>query len=286
LIVLIGGVWGAGTFLGLGPLAESNVISGTVYNAAGEPVQSAVVEIENEDGGNVSLVNRNQGRTETDIDGTYRFELEEGGGNYTITVSTETTDYDPKTGITPTNTNVDFGEQATQSDDNQTNSSGSGFISSLLGSFVDGDSSTDEDSNSTDTETTNNTETTDSRATTENDQSTAAEESQSQSIRYVEGSVVREEDGQTEPVASAMVTLEDSEENVISAEPNETTEEGAYRIENIGMNELERNIESGQIYIIAEKENQFIAEEEVDLSIRNSPYEITQTITVTEEDLV
>jgi len=80
--------------------------------------------------------------------------------------------------------------------------------------------------------------------------------------------------------------LEDSEGNVISAESNETTQEGVYRIDDIEMSSFQGDMESGQIYIIAEKEDEFISEEEVDLSIRNSPYEISQTITVTEEDLI
>jgi len=227
LIVLIGGLWGAGTFLGVGPLAESNEISGTVYNADGEPAQAAIVQIENEDNGNVSLVNRNQGRTETDSDGRYRFELEEGGGNYTITASTETTDYDPKTGITPTATQVDFGEPA-QSGANQSSNSGSGLFSSLP--FIGGgDSSSDENNNSADSETTNNDTTSDTGGNTSNGGSGSDSGNQEQVFQVLNGTVI---DGNGDPVSFANVTIEYEDGEKLTTE-QETGQNGQYRYENV-----------------------------------------------------
>jgi len=263
LILIIGGLilFGGGIpILGSG---GGDVVAGTVYNDT-TPVAGEEVILKN--GSNDERL----ASTTTNENGEFEFNTTGFSGPYTV----ESETHPRKENVNDGKTDLVFGEAP-------------GILSGLpiIGSNNNPDVSDSEnnessaDDSSSDIEPTNNTENTDSSNVTD-------EEKQSQSIRYVEGSVMREEDGQTEPVASAMVTLEDSEENIISAEPNETTQEGAYRIDNIEMNDFEGDVESGQIYIIAEKENQFIAEEEVDLSIRDSPYEITQTITVTEEDLV
>jgi len=251
LIVLIGGLWGAGTFLGLGPLAESNVISGTVYNAAGEPVQSAVVEIESQEGEDVSLVVPENGSSVgTNENGVYRFELAESGGNYTITASADTTEYDPKRGITPTNTSVDFGESA-QSETNQDSDSGSGLFSNLP--FIGGgDSSTGEENNdSTDSEATNDEEPTDVSGNTSDKEDSATESGETQSIAYVEGKVINQEG---DPIKFVNVTALDQEGDELSDTRNESAlNTGKYRVEDIPFN---GDLENGELVLKAEKEGQ------------------------------
>ena len=265
LILLIGGVILFGGGIPIFGSGGGDVVAGTVYNDT-TPVVDERVILKN------GSSNDQLASTTTNENGEFEFNTTESSGPYTVEPESE--DYDPRGDVSDGKTDIVFGEAP-------------GILSGLP--IIGGDGNADApdsennessaDDSSSDIEPTNDTETTDSSNVTD-------EESQGQSIRYVEGSVVREEDGQTEPVASAMVTLEDSEDNVISAEANETTQEGGYRIDNIKLNDFEGDIESGQVYIIAEKEDEFIAEEEVDLSIRESPYEINQTITVTQEDNV
>lgn len=265
LILLIGGVILFGGGIPIFGSGGGDVVAGTVYNDT-TPVVDERVILKN------GSSNDQLASTTTNENGEFEFNTTESSGPYTIEPESE--DYDPRGDVSDGKTDIVFGEAP-------------GILSGLP--IIGGDGNADApdsennessaDDSSSDIEPTNDTETTDSSNVTD-------EESQGQSIRYVEGSVVREEDGQTEPVASAMVTLEDSEDNVISAEANETTQEGGYRIDNIKLNDFEGDIESGQVYIIAEKEDEFIAEEEVDLSIRESPYGINQTITVTQEDNV
>jgi len=265
LILLIGGVILFGGGIPIFGSGGGDVVAGTVYNDT-TPVVDERVILKN------GSSNDQLASTTTNENGEFEFNTTESSGPYTVEPESE--DYDPRGDVSDGKTDIVFGEAP-------------GILSGLP--IIGGDGNADApdsennessaDDSSSDIEPTNDTETTDSSNVTD-------EESQGQSIRYVEGSVVREEDGQTEPVASAMVTLEDSEDNVISAEANETTQEGGYRIDNIKLNDFEADIESGQVYIIAEKEDEFIAEEEVDLSIRESPYEINQTITVTQEDNV
>jgi hypothetical protein len=265
LILLIGGVILFGGGIPIFGSGGGDVVAGTVYNDT-TPVVDERVTLKN------GSSNDQLASTTTNENGEFEFNTTESSGPYTVEPESE--DYDPRGDVSDGKTDIVFGEAP-------------GILSGLP--IIGGDGNADApdsennessaDDSSSDIEPTNDTETTDSSNVTD-------EESQGQSIRYVEGSVVREEDGQTEPVASAMVTLEDSEDNVISAEANETTQEGGYRIDNIKLNDFEGDIESGQVYIIAEKEDEFIAEEEVDLSIRESPYEINQTITVTQEDNV
>ena len=265
LILLIGGVILFGGGIPIFGSGGGDVVAGTVYNDT-TPVVDERVILKN------GSSNDQLASTTTNENGEFEFNTTESSGPYTVEPESE--DYDPRGDVSDGKTDIVFGEAP-------------GILSGLP--IIGGDGNADApdsennessaDDSSSDIEPTNDTETTDSSNVTD-------EESQGQSIRYVEGSVVREEDGQTEPVASAMVTLEDSEDNVISAEANETTQEGGYRIDNIKLNDFEGDIESGQVYIIAEKQDEFIAEEEVDLSIRESPYEINQTITVTQEDNV
>lgn len=265
LILLIGGVILFGGGIPIFGSGGGDVVAGTVYNDT-TPVVDERVILKN------GSSNDQLASTTTNENGEFEFNTTESSGPYTVEPESE--DYDPRGDVSDGKTDIVFGEAP-------------GILSGLP--IIGGDGNADApdsennessaDDSSSDIEPTNDTETTDSSNVTD-------EESQGQSIRYVEGSVVREEDGQTEPVASAMVTLEDSEDNVISAEANETTQEGGYRIDNIKLNDFESDIESGQVYIIAEKEDEFIAEEEVDLSIRESPYGINQTITVTQEDNV
>ena len=265
LILLIGGVILFGGGIPIFGSGGGDVVAGTVYNDT-TPVVDERVILKN------GSSNDQLASTTTNENGEFEFNTTESSGPYTVEAESE--DYDARGNVNDGKTDIVFGEAP-------------GILSGLP--IIGGDGNADApdsennessaDDSSSDIEPTNDTETTDSSNVTD-------EESQGQSIRYVEGSVVREEDGQTEPVASAMVTLEDSEDNVISAEANETTQEGGYRIDNIKLNDFEADIESGQVYIIAEKEDEFIAEEEVDLSIRESPYGINQTITVTQEDNV
>ena len=213
LIVLIGGLWGAGTFAGIGPFAESNEISGTVYDSDGEPAEAAIVEIDNEGGESVSLSNLDEGRTETDDDGTYKFELAEGGGNYTIRVSNLSTEYSSKTGISPSNTSVNFGEPP----DSQTNDSDSGFFSGWFGG---------DDSKSDNQEATSN----DSGDTSSSESGTnGGEQEQEQLFAILNGTVV---DSNGDPISSATVTIEYDNGDQLTQE-QETGQDGQYRYENV-----------------------------------------------------
>jgi len=257
LILLIGGavLFGGGIpFVGSG---SSNTVSGTVYGDSG-PAANQTVELTNQSN-NVQL------STSTDSNGKFEFNTSGFNGPYTVSVD----GYNSKE-VADGDTDVKFGESP-------------GLLSGLpiIGS---GDNTAEGDGDNQNENDGSNPENSSSGDGTDGSQSTTEE---SQSISYVEGSVVREEDGQDVPVASAIVTLEDSKQNVISAESNETTQEGAYRIDDIEMNSFEGDIESDQIYIIAEKEDDFRAKESIDLSIRDQPYEIgPQTVRVTEEDQI
>jgi len=273
LIVLIGGLWGAGTFAGIGPFAESNEISGTVYDSDGETAEAAIVEIENEDSGNISLVNLDEGRVETDNDGTYRFELEEDGGNYTIRVRNTTADYDPKTGITPPDTNVDFGEQTTQTEGSQTNSSDSGLFSSLLGGLFGEDDSESDNQEAAANETT----TDDSGGTNSSGSGTDGGE-QEQVFRVLNGTVV---DSNGDPISFANVTIEYGNGDQLTQE-KETGQDGRYRYEDVP---YEGDIQNITLVWKASEEGYQDGQSSLDLGrfLENEEEGIEREITLTQE---
>ena len=266
LILLISGavlIGGGIPFVGSG---SSNVVTGTVYES-GTPVSGQTVELINQSN-EAQLIT-----STTNADGEFRFNTSGFSGPYIVSVGVK-----ERGGVADGDTNLEFGDPP-------------GLLSGLpiIGSSdntAEGDGDDQNENDSSDSESTGDSPPLQSTGDSPPlaNQSTTEE---TQLISYVEGSVVREEDIQTAPVASAIVTLEDSEGNVISAESNETTVEGNYRIDNIDMTAFEGNIESGQIYIIVEKEDEFRVRKAIELQIYPSPYEIgPQTVVVTEEDRI
>lgn len=247
LIILLAGVWGAGTFLGAGPLDEGNGISGTVYNANGEPVPAVAVEAVSESGRTI--------QTTTAADGTYLFRRVDPGETYTIAVVNTTEDYNLYRAIPPA-TDINFGEPANQ-----------GLLSNLPIIGERDSSTTKEDNDSTDTEATKVDESTDNSRSTSDDEESTTDNRGTQTIDYVEGKVVNQDD---EPIGFVNITVLDQEGNELANIQDESNiNTGEYRIEDIP---FEGDLENGELILKAEKEGQIETTTiNIDLTIYSSP---------------
>ena len=108
-IVVIGGlVWAVGAFIGIGPLASDQVISGQVLDKDGEPISNAVIVVENQSG-EVNLKNTVSTSTlTTTTNNNGKFTTPEiATGNYTVYPRGAGSSYQ-YTGITPSRTNIVF----------------------------------------------------------------------------------------------------------------------------------------------------------------------------------
>jgi hypothetical protein len=108
-IVVIGGlVWAVGAFIGIGPLASDQVISGQVLDKDGEPISNAVIVVENQSG-EVNLKNTVSTSTlTTTTNNNGKFTTPEiATGNYTVYPRGAGSSYQ-YTGITPSRTNLVF----------------------------------------------------------------------------------------------------------------------------------------------------------------------------------
>mgnify|MGYP002760233869 FL=1 len=108
-IVVIGGlVWAVGAFVGIGPLASDQVISGQVLDKDGEPISNAVIVVENQSG-EVNLKNTVSTSTlTTTTNNNGKFTTPEiATGNYTVYPRGAGSSYQ-YTGITPPRTNLVF----------------------------------------------------------------------------------------------------------------------------------------------------------------------------------
>jgi len=108
-IVVIGGlVWAVGAFVGIGPLASDQVISGQVLDKDGEPISNAVIVVENQSG-EVNLKNTVSTSTlTTTTNNNGKFTTPEiATGNYTVYPRGAGSSYQ-YTGITPSRTNLVF----------------------------------------------------------------------------------------------------------------------------------------------------------------------------------
>lgn len=108
-IVVIGGlVWAVGAFVGIGPLASDQVISGQVLDKDGEPISNAVIVVENQSG-EVNLKNAVSTSTlTTTTNDNGKFTTPEiATGNYTVYPRGAGSSYQ-YTGITPSRTNLVF----------------------------------------------------------------------------------------------------------------------------------------------------------------------------------
>ena len=108
-IVVIGGlVWAVGAFIGIGPLASDQVISGQVLDKDGEPISNAVIVVENQSG-EVNLKNTVSTSTlTTTTNNNGKFTTPEiAAGNYTVYPRGAGSSYQ-YTGITPSRTNLVF----------------------------------------------------------------------------------------------------------------------------------------------------------------------------------
>lgn len=107
LLVLIGGVFGAGMVFGIGPFAGGgggDTIQGTVYADADRnaTVEGATVLLYDDTADGEPTT-----ETNTSADGTYSFsDLNE--SEYTVSVHSEVYEYENETGVTPGNGSVDF----------------------------------------------------------------------------------------------------------------------------------------------------------------------------------
>ena len=108
-IVVIGGlVWAVGAFVGIGPLASDQVISGQVLDKDGEPISNAVIVVENQSG-EVNLKNTVSTSTlTTTTNNNGKFTTPEiATGNYTVYPRGAGSSYQ-YTGISPPRTNLVF----------------------------------------------------------------------------------------------------------------------------------------------------------------------------------
>ena len=108
-IVVIGGlVWAVGAFIGIGPLASDQVISGQVLDKNGEPISNAVIVVENQSG-EVKIKNAVSTSTlTTTTNNNGKFTTPEiATGNYTVYPRGAGSSYQ-YTGITPPRTNLVF----------------------------------------------------------------------------------------------------------------------------------------------------------------------------------
>ena len=230
LIVLIGGLWGAGTFAQIGPFAESHVIGGKVVDQDGDPVSNAEVTITNASGGNVTVVGTDGNSVypaDTNENGQYSVKLADGDTTYDISYNNETYD-----SVEPTNTTIDFPKDQSESSSTESGGDSSG---SPIPDWVPilGVSSEDDGSSG-------------------NDESGGNDEPENQSIPFVEGKVVNSENGEGIKFANVTALNQDNEE--IPSTRNETDLEGNYRVEDIPSEAFGGDIDQGTLRLKAEKE--------------------------------
>jgi protocatechuate 3,4-dioxygenase beta subunit len=264
--MLLAGVWGAGTFLGVGPLNDSNEISGTVYNEEGEPVQGAIVEIHSEEDRKVPVINSKA--VMTNENGEYGFYLESDEGSYAITVSNTTVDYAAKTGVNPKNTDVNFGEPSPSAENTGAGGSESGLFTNLP--MIGETNSSEQNANSTDEvavtrHNQTSTDDDDDDATT-NSGSENDNDDQEQVIEVLNGTVV---DNNGDPIAFATVTIEYANGDRLTPEIT-TDENGQYRIENVTYN---RNLQDSTLEWKVSKEGYTQVTRSADLSWYGNPEE-------------
>ena len=108
-IVIVGGlIWALGAFVGIGPLAADQVISGQAFDKNGEPIANAVIVVENQSG-EVNLknaVSTSTLTTTTNNDGEFTTP-QIATGNYTVYPRGAGSSYQ-YTGISPPRTDLVF----------------------------------------------------------------------------------------------------------------------------------------------------------------------------------
>ena len=108
IVLLAGVIWALGAFVGIGPLATDQVISGQALDKNGEPIANAVIVVENQSG-EVNLKNAVSTATlttTTNNDGEFTTP-QIATGNYTVYPRGAGSSYQ-YTGISPPRTNLVF----------------------------------------------------------------------------------------------------------------------------------------------------------------------------------